>query len=77
MHASLIFGPGFEQSWFPSKFNRALIPELQDLLGVHFTAKGKEYAVLPPILYPKGSANKRSDLFLNPALAKASTFSYQ
>ena len=44
---------------------------LQELLGAHMTAKGKKYPLLPPILFPKGSTNKR-DVFLNPALVNVS-----
>ena len=75
-NASLIFGPGFEQSWFASKFKRGSIQKLQDLLGATVTPKGKKYRLLPPILFPDGSQNKR-DVFLNPALVRVSVVPYQ
>lgn len=75
--ASLIFGPGFEQCWFPSKFNgRGSVEKLQVLLGAHLTAQGKKYPLIPPILFPDGSTNKR-DVFLNPALVRVSFVYYQ
>ena len=70
-NASLIFGPGFDQMWFPSKFKRGSIEKLQVLLGAQMTPKGKKYLLLPPILFPDGSKSKR-DVFLNPALVKVS-----
>jgi hypothetical protein len=75
-NASVIFGPGFEQHWFPSKFNRGSIEKLQELLGAQMTSKGKKYLLLPPILFPDGSQNKR-DVFLNPALIRVSIFTSQ
>ena len=68
---AMIFGPGFEQIWFPSRINRGSIEKFQTLLGAHMTPEGKKYPLLPPILFPTGSQN-RKDVFLNPALAKAS-----
>lgn len=73
-NAAVIFGPGFDQNWFPSKFNRGSIEKLQELLGAHMTPKGKKYLLLPPILFPDGSQNKR-DVFLNPALIRVSALS--
>jgi hypothetical protein len=70
-NGSMIFGPGFEQQWFPSKFNRESIEMFQDLLGVHMTSMGKKYPLLPPIFYPNESQSKR-DVFLNPALVNVS-----
>ena len=75
-HASLIFGPGFDQEWFASGYQRASIEKLQDLLGANSTQRGKKYPLLPPILFPDGSQSKR-DVFLNPALVRVSIFSYQ
>ena len=75
-NATLIFGPGFEQEWFPSKTNRGCIKKLQELLGVYETPEGKKYRVLPPILFPYRS-DKKGDIFLNPALVKVSTFFYK
>jgi hypothetical protein len=69
-NASTIFGPGFEQSWFPSKFKRGTIEKLQQLLGAQVSTQGKKYILLPPILFPSGSKSKR-DIFMNPALVKA------
>ena len=68
---SLIFGPGFEQNWFPSKVDRGSNKTLQDLLGAQAPPMGKKYALLLPVLFPSGSSNKR-DIFLNPALIKVS-----
>ena len=68
---AMIFGPGFKQIWFPLKINRGSIEKFQMLLGAHMTPEGKKYPLLPPILFPTGSQN-RKDMFLNPALAKAS-----
>ena len=73
VHASLIFGPEFDQTWFPSKANRGSIEKLQNLLGACMTPKGKKYPLLPPILFPDGSQNKK-DVFLNPALVKVRIF---
>lgn len=74
--APAIFGPGFKPEWFHSQFDRGSIPKLDVLLGAYFSAKGKEYIAIPPILFPEGSVGKKSDLFLNPALFKVSTFFY-
>ena len=73
--ASTIFGHGFAQEWFLSKYDRNSLPEFQKLLGVTATPGGKKYPLLPPILYPNGSLDKNA-LFLNPALAKVRTFIY-
>ena len=70
-NGALIFGPGFEQSWFPLKTNRENNEMFQMLLGVHTTSEGKKYCLLPPILFPTGSTN-RKDVFLNPALVRVS-----
>ena len=70
-NGALIFGPGFEQGWFPSQIDRGAIDKLQTLLGAHMTPEGKKYRLLPPILFPYGSQN-RKDVFLNPALARVS-----
>ena len=75
-HASLIFGSGFEQDWFTSKYKRGSIEKLQELLGANVTSKGKKYPLLPPILFPNGSRSKK-DIFLNPALVRVSVLSYQ
>jgi hypothetical protein len=74
-HGTLIFGPGFDVEWFPSKFNRGSIEKLQDLLGAHESPVGKKYDFLPPILFPNGST-KKSEVFLNPALVKVRIPSY-
>jgi hypothetical protein len=74
--ASIIFGAGFEPDWFASKFNRGSVEKLQELVGARVSSKGKGYLLLPPILYPDGSQNKK-DIFLNPALVKASILSNQ
>ena len=71
-NAALIFGPGFEQEWFPSQYARGSIEKLQTLLGAHMTTEGKKYAVIPPILFPEGSQNRR-DIFRNPALIRVSS----
>jgi len=76
-YATTIFGPGFEQAWFTSKFNRGLIPKLEQLAGAHVGPKGKEYAIVPPIFFPDGNAKKLSDVFLNPAIIKVSAIPYQ
>jgi len=73
-HGPTIFGPGFEQQWFPSKFERGSVEKLQELLGAYMTPKGKRYSLFPPILFPDGSTNK-SDIFLNPALTNVSVLS--
>ena len=70
-NGALIFGPGFKQSWFPSKTNRENNEMFQTLLGAHTTSEGKKYRLLPPILFPTGSTN-RKDVFLNPALVRVS-----
>jgi hypothetical protein len=75
-NGAMIFGPGFEQQWFPSKFDRETIEKFQDLLGAHMTPRGKKYPLLPPIFYPNGSQSKR-DVFLNPALVKVSHSSHR
>lgn len=75
-HAPAIFGPGFNPEWFRTQFDRASIPKLQQLSGVYLSAKGKEYAVVPPILFPEGFVGRKSKIFLNPALFKVSTFFY-
>jgi hypothetical protein len=74
-NGSVIFGPGFEQPWFASKFNRGSIEMFQELIGAHMTSKGKTYLFFPPILFPEGSKSKR-DVFLNPALVRVSIFFY-
>ena len=74
-HGSLIFGPEFDQKWFPAKFNRGSIKKLQELLGVQTTPEGKKYVLLAPILFPDGS-NDKKDVFLNPALVRVSIFSF-
>jgi len=74
--ASLILGPGFPQEWFPSQFNRGSIEKLQALLGAHFTAAGKEYHVIAPILFPKGPKIKKAGIFMNPALIRVSKLYY-
>ena len=71
--ASLIFG--FPQQWFETGAARASNETFQKLLGAHMTTAGKEYEPISPFLYPDGST-RRGDLFLNPALAKVSKFSY-
>jgi len=68
-HASLIFGPGFNQEWFASGFQRASIEKFQGLLGANSNQKGKKYPLLPPILFPDGSKSGR-DVFLNPVLVR-------
>ena len=73
--ASTIFGHGFAQEWFLSKYDRNSLPEFQKLLGVTATPGGKKYPLLPLILYPNGSLDKNA-LFLNPVLAKVRTFIY-
>ena len=75
-NGTLIFGSGFQQEWFPSKFERGSVETLQKLLGAHMTLKGKKYLLLPPILYLDGSSKNKRDLFLNPALIKVSTFAH-
>ena len=75
-NGTLIFGSGFQQEWFPSKFERGSVETLQKLLGAHMTPKGKKYLLLPPILYLDGSSKNKRDLFLNPALIKVSTFAH-
>jgi len=70
--APTIFGVGFEQKWFYSKFDRGSLPEFQKLLGVTITSEGKKYPLLPPILYPDGSPDKKT-LFLNPVLVRVCT----
>ena len=71
--ARLIFGPGFEQEWFATGYERGSVAKLQELLGAHMTSEGKKYSVLPPILFPEGS-NAKKNIFLNPALIKVSNF---
>ena len=73
-NTSLIFGPEFDQTWFPSKFNRGSIEKFQYLLGAQMTPEGKKYPLLPPILFPDGPQNKK-DVFLNPALVRVRIFS--
>ena len=68
-----IFGVGFLQEWFHTKFDRNSLPEFQKLLGVKITSEGKKYPLLPPILYRDGSPDKDA-LFLNPALVKVGGF---
>lgn len=76
-NGAFIFGKGFEQSWFPSKFTgRGGIDKLQQALGAHMTTMGKKYPLFPPILFPEGS-NRKKDLFLNPALTNVSYLPYQ
>ena len=74
--ASLIFGPGFPQEWFPSQFNRGSVEKLQTLLSPYMTPSGKKYDIFPPVLFPNGSNSRKSDIFLNPALIRASKFYY-
>lgn len=62
-------GYGFEAEWFSNGFNRGNVPELQQALGLkHADAKGKKYPLFPPILYPGLCSNKKSNVFLAPAL---------
>ena len=68
-----IFGPGFENDWFATNFDRGGIDKLQILSGATMTPKGKKYMLLPPILFPDGS-NSNKDVFLNPALARVSAY---
>ena len=75
-HAGKIFGPGFEQTWFATKFKRGSVEMLQVVSGAYVTTKGKKYRLLPPILFPKDSEHKK-DVFLNPALIKVSLLFYQ
>lgn len=70
--AGEIFGPGFEQKWFATKFNRGNIGMLQVLSGAYVGPMGKGYRLFAPILFPGGSAKRSKDIFLNPALAKVS-----
>ena len=72
-HTSLIFSPKFDQTWFPLKANRGSIKKLQYLLGACITPEGKKYPLLPPILFPNGSQNKK-DVFLNLALVRVCIF---
>lgn len=67
----MIFGPEFDQTWFPSKTDRGSIEKLQKLLGPKITSEGKKYMLLPPILFPNG-IKKEKDVFLNPALVRVS-----
>jgi hypothetical protein len=53
-NGSMIFGPGFDQTWFPLKFNRGSIPKLQELLSAHMTPEGKKYHLLPRFSSPTG-----------------------
>jgi hypothetical protein len=69
---STIFGPGFQQEWFTSKYDRNTLPEFQELLGAMITSGGKKYLLLPPVLFPNGLSDKDA-LFLNPVLAKVLT----
>jgi hypothetical protein len=71
INAGLIFGPGFEQQWFATKYKRGDVEELQRLSGAYATETGKKNHILPPILFPSGSGNKK-DIFLNPALVRVS-----
>jgi hypothetical protein len=76
--ASLIFsGYGFEAEWFLNEFNRASVPELQQALGLKNVArKGKKYGLFPPILYPGLCTDKKSDIFLAPAIINVSNTTY-
>ena len=69
----MIFGPDFKQDWFTSKFDRAPITKLQELLGVNPVKGGKTYSLFPPALFPEGPTRPQ-DVFLNPALAKVRLF---
>ena len=71
VHALEIFGDGFQQKWFATQFDRSVIEELQVLSGAHSTTSGKKYHIIPPILFPNGSTNKK-EVFLNPALVNVS-----
>ena len=71
VHALEIFGDGFQQKWFATQFDRSAIEELQVLSGAYSTTSGKKYRVIPPILFPNGSTNKK-EVFLNPALVNVS-----
>lgn len=73
--ATLIFGPEFDPNWFPSKFDRSSVKELETLLGLKVTPQGKKYPLLPPILFPTPAKNAR-DIFLNPVLVKVNIFYY-
>ena len=70
-HTAQIFGPGFDQAWFATKFDRGSVEKLQTLLAPYMTPKGKKYAAIPPILFPAGST-RRGDVFRNPALIRVS-----
>lgn len=74
-HAGEIFGPGFEQTWFATKFKRGSVEKLQVASGAYTTSMGKKYRLLPPILFPKDSKHKK-DVFLNPALIKVRLLFY-
>ena len=63
---------GFDSGVFVSQYDRSTVPEFQTLLGVKDMPKGKQYPMLPPILYPDGSDMDPKQLFLNPALVKVS-----
>lgn len=74
----MIFGPGFDQEWFASGFQRASVEKLQDLLGANSGQGGKKYPLFPPILFPDWPQSKNPrDVFLNPVLVKVSIFSHQ
>jgi hypothetical protein len=66
---------GFESKYFATEYDRSEVPEFGILLGVKDTPKGRRYPMLPPILYPNGSDADPKQLFLNPALIKASAHS--
>ena len=74
--AGVIFGPEFKQTWFATKYKRVTVDKLQVSSGAYITTKGKKYRLLPPVLFPDTSENKK-DVFLNPALVKASVLLYQ
>ena len=68
-NASLIFGPEFNQEWFLGGYDRGSNEMLQGLLGVK---PSKGYPVIAPILFPNCDTSRMDEIFLNPALAKAS-----
>jgi hypothetical protein len=76
VHAAQIFGSGFEQAWFGTKYARGSVEKLQGLSGAHVTPQGKKYRLLALVLFPEGSSNKK-DIFLNPALVNVSVLPRQ
>ena len=63
---------GFDGNYFDSKFDCSVVSKFQVLLGVKDTPRGKRYPLLPPILYPEESGMDPKQLFMHPALVKAS-----